>query len=85
MTNYIHFATLRFDFKTPKHAQIAANTLNVDDDLKPEESTSDFTTDGKFLVFDIKASSPKNLKKTINTAIPSIMLIEQTINDFALD
>lgn len=83
--SYLHSATLRFDFKTPKHAQIAANSLNVDDDLKPEESTSDFFVDGKFLVFEIKASSPKNLKKTINTAIPSIMLIEQTINEFAFD
>ncbi|KAK8890053.1 hypothetical protein M9Y10_034812 [Tritrichomonas musculus] len=83
--NYLHSATLRFDFKTAKHAQIAANTLNVDDDLKPEESTSEFLVEDNFLVFNIKAATPKNLKKTINTTIPSIMLIEKTINEFALD
>ena len=83
--NYLHSATLRFDFKTEKHAQIAANTLNVDDDLKPEESTSEFLVEDKFLVFNIKSSTTKNLKKTINTTIPSIMLIEKTINEFALD
>ena len=83
--DYLYSATIRFDFKTPKHAQIAANSLNVDDDLKPEESTSDFSVDGQFLVFDVKATSPKNLKKAINTTTPSIMLIENTINEFALD
>lgn len=83
--SYLHSATLNFDFKTAKHAQIAANSLNVDDDLKPEESTISFSTNDHFLVFEVKATTPKNLKKTINTTIPSIKLIEQTINEFALD
>lgn len=83
--SYKHSAVLRFDFKTPEHAQIAANSMNVDDDLKPEESTANFSVDGHSMVFEVHASSIKFLKKAIGTTISSIMLVEQTINEFALD
>lgn len=78
-------ATLRFDFKTPERAQIAAKAMSVDEDLKPNESTATFTAEGTQMVFSIKAGSAKFLKKAITTTLPSIDLIERTINEFALD
>ena len=78
-------AELRYDFKTPEKAHIAASSMRADDDLKPEESLSTFEADGQFLVFKIQAKGPKYLKKAITTTIPSIELIEQTINEFSLD
>jgi hypothetical protein len=78
-------ATLRFDFKTPGHAVIAARSLSVGDDLKPTESTSTFSTAGSFLVFDVAATSAKHLKKAITTTLPSIELIEQIITEFAIN
>ena len=83
--SYLHSAVIKFDFKTPKHAEIAARTMNVDDDLKPEESTSSFRNEGQFLFFEVKAASAKHLKKAINTTTPSIQLVERTINAFAVD
>lgn len=78
-------AVLRYDFKTEEKARIAVTSLLASDDLKPEESTSTFEAEGQFLVFRVQAKGPKPLKKAINTTIPSIELIEQTINAFALD
>ena len=78
-------AELRYDFKTPEKAAIAATSMRADEDLKPEESLSVFSSDGQFLVFQIQARSSKFLKKAITTTVPSIELIEQTINAFALD
>jgi hypothetical protein len=76
-------ATLQFTFKTPEHALIAAKTLSVDDDLKPNESISTFSGSDQFLIFEVRASSARHLKKAITTTLPSIELIEQTINEFA--
>lgn len=78
-------ATLRFEFHTPEKAQIAAKAMSVDEDLKPNESTATFAAEGSEMVFEIKAASAKFLKKAITTTLPSIELIEQTINEFALD
>jgi tRNA threonylcarbamoyladenosine modification (KEOPS) complex Pcc1 subunit len=66
-------------------AVIAAKSLSVSDDLKPQESRATFTTVDNFLVFDIQASNSKNLKKAITTTMPSIELIEQTINELPLE
>jgi hypothetical protein len=80
-----HSATLRFDFKTPEHAVIAARSMSVDEDLKPSESTSTFSAVGTFMVLEIQSASPKFLKKAITTTLPSVDLIERTINEFAID
>jgi tRNA threonylcarbamoyladenosine modification (KEOPS) complex Pcc1 subunit len=77
-------ATLRFDFKTPEHAVIAARSLSVGDDLKPTESTSTFSADANFLVFDVQATNARHLKKAITTTLPSIELIEQIITELAI-
>jgi hypothetical protein len=78
-------ATLRFAFKTAEHALIAAKSLSVNDDPKRRESISTFSGSDHFLIFEVRASSAKHLKKAITTTLPSIELIEQTINEFALD
>jgi tRNA threonylcarbamoyladenosine modification (KEOPS) complex Pcc1 subunit len=83
--DFKHSAALRFDFKTPEHAVIAARSMSVDEDLKPNESTSTFAAVDNFLVLEVRAASPKFLKKAITTTLPSVELIEQTINEFALD
>lgn len=83
--DYPFTAVLKFDFKTPENAVIAANSLKASDDLKPDESLSIFETEENFLVFSAKAKGPKFLKKVINTTLPSIELIEQTINELSLD
>ncbi|EAY00574.1 hypothetical protein TVAG_357800 [Trichomonas vaginalis G3] len=83
--DFPYFAELRFDFKTSEYARIAANSLLASDDLKPDESTSIFDTDGQYMVFTAKARGPKFLKKLINTTLPSIELIEQTINELAIE
>jgi hypothetical protein len=85
MSEYKYTSELRYDFKTEEKAKISANSLMADDDLKPEEDISTFEADGRFLVFKSKAISPKFLKKAITTTIPSIELVEQTINEFAID
>jgi tRNA threonylcarbamoyladenosine modification (KEOPS) complex Pcc1 subunit len=77
--------TLRFDFKTPENALIAAKSLSVDDDLKPQESRASYTAVDNFLVFEVQAATPKHLQKAISTTLPSIHLIEQTVNELALD
>jgi tRNA threonylcarbamoyladenosine modification (KEOPS) complex Pcc1 subunit len=66
-------------------AVIAARSLSVDDDLKPQESRATFTTADNFLVFEVQAATPKHLQKAISTTLPSIHLIEQTINELALE
>lgn len=76
---------LRYDFGTNEHAAIAARTLSVDDDLKPNESVSTFSADNGFLVFSVRAISEKHLQKAISTTQPSIDLIRQTIEEFAKD
>lgn len=75
----------KYDFGTPEKAAIAARTLSVSDDFKPEESTSTFTSDGQFLVFSVKGKSEKHVNKAVSTTIPSIELVQQIIKEFALD
>lgn len=76
---------VRFEFKTPEHAQIACRTLSVDEELKPEESISTFSTEGNILILSIKATSEKALKKVISTTTPSVELIQRVITEFALN
>jgi hypothetical protein len=78
-------ATLRFSFGTADHALIAAKSLCVSDDLKPNESTSTFSAIDNFLVYEVRATNVRQLKKAISTTIPSIELIEQTIAEFAFE
>lgn len=85
MENWRFSASLRFDFGTEEHAVIAARSLSVDDDLKPNESKSTFTAEGTSLVLDVVADSPKHLKKAITTTIPSIELIQETIRELPFE
>ena len=82
--NWNYFASLRFNFETIENATIASNSLNVADDLKPEESISSFCQENEFLILNVSASTTKSLKKAITTAIPSIDLIQQTISELSL-
>jgi EKC/KEOPS complex subunit PCC1/LAGE3 len=82
MEGFPYSATLNIPFKSHDHAVIAARTLNVDGDLKPNESTSTFAVSDAFLVFSVQAKTAKHLKKAITTTMPSIELIERTIEAF---
>lgn len=82
---FVYSKELKYDFKTPEYATIAARTLNVDDDLKPDESASTFESRDNYLIFKVKAISEKHLQKAISTTEPSIDLIQRTISEFALD
>jgi hypothetical protein len=84
-SEFLYSASLQFPFSAPEHAAIAARTLNVDDDLKPNESIAKFDTSGSFLVFSVQARSMKFMKKAITTTIPSIELIQRTIEAFAVE
>ena len=77
--------TVKIDFKTPENAVIACRSLSASEELKPDESLSTYSSEGNFLVISVKAVSEKALKKAIRTTMPSVKLIEDLINEFALD
>jgi tRNA threonylcarbamoyladenosine modification (KEOPS) complex Pcc1 subunit len=81
-SEFLYSATLQFPFKSQEEAKIAARTLSVDDDLKPNDSVNEFGVSNNFLVFSVRARSAKHLKKAITTTLPSIELIQNTVDAF---
>jgi tRNA threonylcarbamoyladenosine modification (KEOPS) complex Pcc1 subunit len=83
-SEFLYSATLQFPFDCPEHALIAARSLGVDGDLKPNESVAEFTAADCFLVLSIRAKTAKFLKKAITTIMPSVELVQQTVQAFAV-
>lgn len=78
-------ATLRFDLGSNERAVIASRSLSTDDELKPNESNTEFSADGQYLIVEIRAAKSRFLRKAITTLLPSIDLVERTIEGFAIE
>ena len=76
-------AEIRIPFETPKHAEIAMQTMEVDKELKPDRVSRVLTVEGSSLVARIAAIDPKHLRQSLSGVFDMAGVVARTLQEFA--
>jgi len=77
-----HQFELKVDFGSYDWARIAANTLEVDKELKPNEIRKELRASDNFLHVTFRAKDLKTLRTSLTSFFDMLDLVTKTINEF---
>ena len=78
-----YLATARVWFSSSAHAEIAARTLSVDDELQPTKAAKTFAVEGNYLVGTFRASEARVLRDMISSVYDMLGVTVRTLRDFS--
>jgi len=71
-------------FKSERHAQIAAETLNVDEELQKNKVTRNIVADGTQAILTLEAADERMLRLCLSGCIEMANVVVATLDEFAL-
>jgi len=74
--------TVTVPFPSNRHAQIAHQSLKVDQEPRKGEISRKFTVDDRFLTVDWEATEARLLRVSVNSLFDMLKLVVQTIEKF---
>lgn len=78
-----HRSTVTVRFETRAHAELAARSLSVDDDLQPGRAVKTFRVDGENLVVDLSAADARLLRVITLSLFDMIAVVVRTLREFS--
>ena len=76
-------STITVRFETPAHAELAARSLAVDDDLQPDRAVKSFRVVGTDLVADLAAADARLLRVITLSLFDMVAVVVRTLREFA--
>ncbi|KAK9766626.1 hypothetical protein K7432_004167 [Basidiobolus ranarum] len=83
-TNWEHSMNLTFTFESPKQADIAKRTLNVDKELKEDQVLRELEVKDNQLLVSFQCHTVRMLRVSVNSFLEFLHLVTLTINEFEL-
>ncbi|ORX82643.1 transcription factor Pcc1 [Anaeromyces robustus] len=77
-----HQLSIKIPFPEKKYAEIAARTLNVDNELKQDIIERTITTDKNVLIINFESSNAKSLRTSTQNIMELLALITKTMGEF---
>ncbi|XP_064614498.1 EKC/KEOPS complex subunit Lage3-like [Liolophura sinensis] len=77
-----HIVDLRVPFPDVRQAEIACNTLSVDQEPRRGGATKTINTEGNILCLKICAAEAKVLRVSLNSFLDHLALVVETIDQF---
>lgn len=74
--------SVKIPFSCNRHAQIAYQSLKVDEEPRKGEITRNFTVDDCILLVDWKATEARLLRVSVNSLFDMLKLVVKTIEQF---
>ena len=76
-------ATVTLQFRTADHARIAADTLNVDEELQKNKVTRNVAVDGTRAILTLEASDERMLRLCLTGFMEMAKVVVATLDEFA--
>ncbi|KAF8501688.1 Pcc1-domain-containing protein [Russula emetica] len=80
-----HKISVRIPFANPKHASIAKQVIEVDQELQPHAVIRELTIDGDVLLATFYTLTVRLARLTLNSFLENVDVVVRTISQFADD